>query len=1088
MLGEKENMNPINKNSSPTHLQNNKNTNNVRTNKIHNIYNKNIISNENPNSKNNLHEIDNKISRLNDFLNCVYNSRVSNTTLLENFKNQIDQETFDQICIAAASLDNSKEKSAGEKILKSNFRALLFLKDIENRNPIEKLLDHLKNKREITQAIQEIESLKKDPTIEAFNKLSPRAQGTLCYHVWQIANQPQEWGFGEKIIRFQIEKIKSIDSYGGQDLANPCLLKLTQELTHPFHFTTSSIINRELQMEPSDTTETMENLYAIYQLQDFTKALNDPNKNNDFLISKFEAFPKNLKETLTELYFIAHWNQMSQFETQISDVQIIKKNMRAFLKIQNQEHTTIIEQLLSIYCKKHSLLRRKEQLDRFIQLRAQSTNKEATLRAFNQLDQQTRWDLETYIYYLHKGRPNFKDTWQYGHHAIQTDISVLSECPPFSRLSIVVQCRDQLHKEYNHITNTNICNELKKHKMILPEKPIEVSTRSLEEKPSLKEHLPQDLRTVHVTAELKIDQTTIASTGGLAVAVGGMVSGFGVNSCRVVMPLYRNGPISETILNQMKETDHQIWVEDQKVKIFKAKINGLRCYFVDHGLFWIPKKENNSTGNLYDDVCCGPYEDKFHNNRHKWTIFQSAAADLCYLFSKKTNPIHLVHHHDSQTALVPKLIATRHSEEWMRGETPTTVFTFHNNAEPMEYNDHISCSYLQKIGLEQRNTNSFIEALLDDDAVFTVSETYGKEVQTSQFGQGIKENLGTSRYIKKIAFEGKFFGIQNGNTHDWNPATHPVLKEWKSVLPESKNQTIDLRITPDMDFNAYAEVLKRAQKELCYALKSLDREDPGFADLDPEKPIGMYVGRYDSGQKWGKGELLQIMEETLGKGGQFICIGTGADENAKKDLEIMKKRAKELGNKGVLILEDTMTLKYQRELKLGPLMRLACLFGVFPSLFEPCGIIQQEFHLQGKETVLSQVGGFNDTGTSEGPAANTYFFNRHSSELTLSNALDKAIKNAKLLQNAMYHPTNDETLKHLIKHRQRIMQNALDSTWETTPKTKWVKNHDQWIEVENTEISPIGKIYFVYAEAFRRKQSRGIIPCNLQYKAINSTL
>ena len=108
--------------------------------------------------------------------------------------------------------------------------------------------------------------------------------------------------------------------------------------------------------------------------------------------------------------------------------------------------------------------------------------------------------------------------------------------------------------------------------------------------------------------------------------------------------------------------------------------------------------------------------------------------------------------------------------------------------------------------------------------------------------------------------------------------------------------------------------------------------------------------------------------------------------------------------------------------------------------------------------------------------------------LTLSNALEKAVKNAIVLQNAIYHG-DYQTLEPLIKHKQRIMQNTLDSTWETTPKTKWVKdpnNHNQWIEKKNEELSPIRQIYLVYAEAFRRREWRGTIPGGLEYKKLTS--
>jgi len=70
---------------------------------------------------------------------------------------------------------------------------------------------------------------------------------------------------------------------------------------------------------------------------------------------------------------------------------------------------------------------------------------------------------------------------------------------------------------------------------------------------------------------------------------------------------------------------------------------------------------------------------------------------------EKRKSVNLVHVHDSQTFLVPKLIISRHAEEHARGETPAIVATFHNNAEPMEYEiKNGSSQYLENIGLEKR--------------------------------------------------------------------------------------------------------------------------------------------------------------------------------------------------------------------------------------------------------------------------------------------------------------------------------------------------------------------------------------------------
>jgi len=152
-----------------------------------------------------------------------------------------------------------------------------------------------------------------------------------------------------------------------------------------------------------------------------------------------------------------------------------------------------------------------------------------------------------------------------------------------------------------------------------------------------------------------------------------------------------------------------------------------------------------------------------------------------------------------------------------------------------------------------------------------------------EYGKGVEYSPGISKYVKETAFKGKLFGIVNGNSNNWDPRTNKALKNWTN----KNGQTFDLSVSPDMDPNIVAQKLKTAQRELCNYLKSFDPNDPRFANLDPEKPIVFYVGRYDS-QK-GIDKLLQIMWQALESGAQFVCVGTGADKNTKPILADMKK-------------------------------------------------------------------------------------------------------------------------------------------------------------------------------------------------------
>ena len=386
------------------------------------------------------------------------------------------------------------------------------------------------------------------------------------------------------------------------------------------------------------------------------------------------------------------------------------------------------------------------------------------------------------------------------------------------------------------------------------------------------------------------------------------------------------------------------------------------------------------------------------------------------------------------------------------------MFTFHNNLEPNTYDNDQTIDIIARHGLQRRGMNSFMEALADADMITTVSETFSKEAQTPTFGNGMDQS------VKIAALQGKMVGIVNGNSNGWDPRKDEQLEKWKSAIEgPNKGSVPDLRYGPDSP--DLADKIITCQKEVCAYLKSLAFDDEAYADLDPEKPIIMYVGRYDSSQK-GMEKFRLIMEETLRNGCQFICAGirNENDRDAKAMIDQLKQRARELGKKGVLILDDKKeNNKFKFQGVFGSLLRAATTCAVFPSKYEPCGIVQGELNRFGKKAIATRTGGFADTITVEGPNANGYLFRRddywHSEEqdreivATLRIALDYA----KAQQHAMYHGDADAK-KPYLDAMKTIMYNALHSTWEETP---------------DGSLSAVRKIELAMAKAFANTKRRG---------------
>jgi len=367
---------------------------------------------------------------------------------------------------------------------------------------------------------------------------------------------------------------------------------------------------------------------------------------------------------------------------------------------------------------------------------------------------------------------------------------------------------------------------------------------------------------------------------------------------------------------------------------------------------------------------------------------------------------------------------------------------------------------LTEIGLQESSLTAFIEGIECSEMIVPVSKQYANEFQTERFGNGME------RFAKIAAMQGKVVGITNGNTDGWNPEKDQQLKNWKTL----KNETIDLSYGPSDPF--LSNKLKAIRDELVAYLNHHFK-----AEFDPEKPIFFYVGRYDSYQK-GIDKLPLIMDEVLRNSGQFICIGSDPDANADKFLKAMEEKAEKLGRKGVLIIRDfrrpddryhwqqgnVSTDDTSGVQGFGSLLRAAVDIGVFPSIFEPCGLVQGEMHKMGKKTLTTDVGGFANTVFTSGPHANGYRFERHEwgsreqDEAIRSNVV-QAAKDAERMLASLYQ-NNLEELRPHIEQICRIMSNALLSTWTST---------------FDGSLSPSESYNLVYNKAMSNLSNRGVV-------------
>ncbi len=989
-----------------------------------------------------------KLNSFKLFIRDLQNPNISNLNFVNSFKQHLGHTLFITVCEEIAqSLRGSKDANVGEQLLNENFRVVLRIKNYDGETlldqiakffghqydshrgiaelnsigeTLEKHNDHLRQAGRssvlATNHHEEAARLKLD-ALRAFNSLPEQAKGPICRKIYELdggGHREGNYGYNRAV-----ENIERILSHNNESPIKHAIAQCTAQTPKAPNFIVTYVHAESI--KTTDSFSTAQEIRKLYDLEDLKQFLKDRYKSNDFVTRKYRAMNPDVKELINKSIWLASYQPR---ELGFGD-NFVSRNPRALLGIKNQQETDIISQLISHHQEKILALRLYDEVVAFNNS-AGNKNPHQVLDLFNRLSDKAKEDFRGRVWERDGGKRNpniggwnnFFGGWGlYGTRKIEADPMTL-----FTGYPAVISDYLRYLQEAVVKADTILFQDLERAKPV-PAGPVDVSASKLASEPGLIQNLPPNLRVAYVTAEL----SGVASLGGLGSAVDGMARGFGADDARVILPLYQNGVISNDLLKKLeRKKKYDITVDGKTHRVYKLNVRGLRCYLVDDPqLFWIPKKPDGSSGDFYDG-------DYLHCKR-RWAVFQSAAAELLYKFSKKEKPFQLAHLHDAQTGLIPKFLADRHPEEWKRGETLATMFTFHNNLEPNTYDNDQTMDILARHGLPRRGMNSFMEALQDADMVTTVSETFSKEAQTTTFGNGMEQP------VKIAALQGKFVGIVNGNSNGWDPRKDEQLEKWKSAIEgPNKGSVPDLRYGPDsLDL---ADKIITCQKEVCAYLKSLPFDDEVYADLDPEKPIVMYVGRYDSSQK-GMEKFRLIMEETLRNGCQFVCAGirNENDRDAKAMIDQLKQRAREFGKKGCLIIDDKKEngkLKYQGVF--GNLLRAASTIAAFPSKYEPCGLVQGEFNRLGKKALATRTGGFADTLTAEGPNANGYLFRRHDDwhsaeqDREIVDTLRIALDYAKAQQHALYHG-DDAAKKPYLDSMRTIMRNALSSTWETTP-------------------------------------------------------
>ncbi len=329
---------------------------------------------------------------------------------------------------------------------------------------------------------------------------------------------------------------------------------------------------------------------------------------------------------------------------------------------------------------------------------------------------------------------------------------------------------------------------------------------------------------------------------------------------------------------------------------------GRRAVFVEYPPFF-------DRQGIYGDM-----NGDFGDNEFRFAFFCRAVLEYCR--GRGYRP-HVFHAHDWQTGLLPVYLKAFYLDDPTLHRVPT-VFTIHNLA----YQGHFSSAILGPLGLpESLFTEDALEwngdicymkgGIVFSEVVTTVSPTYAREIQTSEFGQGL-EAVVRSRSQDLV-------GILNGvDYEEWDPRH-------------------------DRHIAAAFDESKQAGKAACK--QALLREF-GLAP-GPDLPVIGIISRlvYQKGFDL----VTAAMEPLLARGLRMVVLGTGEPEVEAGLREFVRRDPSRFG------------VRFHYDAGLAHRIEAGADMMLMPSRFEPCGLTQMYSMRYGTIPIVRATGGLADT-------------------------------------------------------------------------------------------------------------------------------
>ncbi len=412
-----------------------------------------------------------------------------------------------------------------------------------------------------------------------------------------------------------------------------------------------------------------------------------------------------------------------------------------------------------------------------------------------------------------------------------------------------------------------------------------------------------------------------AKVGGLADVVGAMAKELASEGVEIAVAIPKYLQVIESIeklrLKIQKTSDFILNLDkgEETGKIESLQYEGVTYFLIDNPAYF------QREGIYVDPVTKQDYND----NLKRFVFFSRAVLEGAKLFDFQPD---IIHAQDWQTGLIPVYIRTSYKLDSFFSAT-RTVFTVHNLSYQGIYSvEHFTLTgldwkYFTINGLEYYgHLNLMKGGIVFSDFTTTVSETYAREVQTPEYGNGLEG------VMKDKADQNQLLGIVNGVDYsEWDPQ-------------------IDIYTKNEFGINFDAATFEK-KSELKEKYLQRNKINPVHKDW----PLIGMISRLVDQKGWDI--ILEMIEQLLREDVYLCVLGTGKYEYENR----LKKLQEEYPQKLIAHIEFNIDESH--------LIEAASDFYLMPSRFEPCGLNQLYSLRYGTVPIVRNTGGLADTVQDE---------------------------------------------------------------------------------------------------------------------------